>query len=79
MHAWKQPDQPDDDQIDCHDVIQQSRHHQNQDAGDESDQGRGSDMNDHGITPKRWLREKLLIAAIGSEQLLTHITSYLEQ
>ena len=44
-----QPDKPDDDEVDCNDVIQQARQNQDQDARDEGNDRRnvcGSDGHD---------------------------------
>src|SRR6185437_9472128 len=50
----EQSHDPDDDEVDRDDVVEQSRHHQDEDAGDQRDEGREHemDMEIHGYSPR---------------------------
>src|SRR4051812_24361581 len=50
-HAAEQPDHADRDEVDGHDVVEQSRHHEDQDAGDEGDDGADGDVHVHEVPP----------------------------
>src|ERR1700741_2767590 len=49
MQHRRKADQPDDDEIDRDDVVEEPRHDQDQDAGDEGGQGLEGDMHGHGV------------------------------